>query len=504
MVIQIEQRNEMNAFISLDIDNRLLAKAFRIAIGDYVGNIQPWQGALDDSPSPCILAGVDYNRPWTRDASINSWYAGSLLTPTIARNTLLAVLTKDHSGLRIGGEYWDAIIWVTAAWNHYLCTSDKEFLEKAFEVSSNSIAHLEKTEYDPGDGLFRGGACFQDGIAGYPDCFADGPSSGILDWVQQHPAEKATPGYGLPMKALSTNCLYYNAYQMLQSMAAELHVSSRPEWNAKAQRLKDAINQKFWDPERGIYRYLVDASDDLGRHEGFGHAFAILFGIADEDQCKAMFEHQHITKHGIPCVWPTYKRYTNQESMSYGRHSGTIWPQVNTAWTMAASQCNRRDVALFELRSLAEKACRDVQFAELYHPITGEIYGGMQESCPGKLIEWDSCQRQTWCATGFIQMVLSTLFGHRITTSGISYSPYIPPDVTRMMLSGLSYRNATISVCAERSDDGPSITVNNVEQKEASIPADASGPQYIYIRVPKGSNPATDNNSDAGDAKWPA
>ena len=51
-------------------------------------------------------------------------------------------------------------------------------------------------------------------------------------------------------------------------------------------------------------------------------------------------------------------------------------------WVLAASQNGRRELGWFELESLAQKAWRDVQFFELYHPLTGERYGGLQEN-PG-------------------------------------------------------------------------------------------------------------------------
>lgn len=474
--------------LSFEIDSPLLKKAFQIAIGDIAGNVQPWQGELDKQPLACLLAGLDYDRPWTRDAAFNAWYAVSLIAPTIARNTLMSVLKEDQWGIRIGGQYWDAIIWVTAAWNHYLCTNDTEFLQKAFQVSINSLHYFEDAEFDSEDNLFRGGACFMDGVSGYPDKFADVPGSGIFGWVRNNPPPDRMPGYGLPMKALSTNCLYYNAYRLLPPMADELQLPVNPEWIEKAQRLKKAINDRFWDTRRNIYRYFVDASDDTGRHEGLGHAFAILFGVANEDQRKAILENQHITPHGIPCVWPTYERYANQEGTSFGRHSGTIWPQVNAAWVMAASQCGRRDMALRELQSLAEKAYRDAQFSELYHPATGEIYGGLQEYSPGRIEEWYSCKRQTWCATGYIQMILTVLLGQRITPSGISYDPYLPPGIERMRLSGLYYRNATLSICVERSDDVLGTSVNGVPQKECFITSDSSGPQYISIKLSRMSD----------------
>lgn len=137
--------------------------------------------------------------------------------------------------------------------------------------------------------------------------------------------------------------------------------------------------------------------------------------------------------------------------MAFGRHSGTIWPQVNAAWAEAAAVHGRHDLAWFELKSLADKACRDGQFREVYHPFTGEPYGGWQEwDDESGVIEWPSGERQTWCATGFVRMVLTVLAGLRFSVRGVSLSPHLPREVERAEVRGLRYRNASLDVVVRR------------------------------------------------------
>ena len=51
-------------------------------------------GLMTTSPQTFIRAGGGYPQPWTRDASINSWNAGSLLEPKVAANTLWAAVVR--------------------------------------------------------------------------------------------------------------------------------------------------------------------------------------------------------------------------------------------------------------------------------------------------------------------------------------------------------------------------------------------------------------------------
>ncbi|MCU0961974.1 MAG: hypothetical protein MUF48_17910, partial [Pirellulaceae bacterium] len=72
---------------ALTIDHRAAQDAYRIAIGDLLGNVVLFQDGLLERPVPVILAGLDYGTPWTRDAAINAWNGASLLMPAVSRNT---------------------------------------------------------------------------------------------------------------------------------------------------------------------------------------------------------------------------------------------------------------------------------------------------------------------------------------------------------------------------------------------------------------------------------
>jgi glycogen debranching enzyme len=394
----------------ISIPKNLIDRALRIAIGDLIGNIHCYQDGILEKPEPCLFAGLDYDMPWTRDSAFNTWFGLGLLCPEIAKNTLLSVLVRDDTGtVRIGGQYWDAIIWAHGVWQYYIYTGDRTILELALSAVANSLNYFEETEFDSSDGLFRGGACFQDGIAAYPDYYAPKgiTYSGIMSWAEQPQARLAGKGVGIPCKALSTNCLYYRAYRIAAYLSEALGRAPDPSWSKKEQALRQAINNRFWRQDAGTYRYLVDAPGDDDRQEGLGLAFALLFGVADDAQAERIFSSVYISQNGLPCLWPTYSRYKNHGH--FGRHSGPIWPQVNAAWALACGARGRKDLALQELKFLAEKACRDSEFVEVYHPETGVPYGGLQEGSSGLIEPYWVCHRQSWCASGFIAMVLSCL-----------------------------------------------------------------------------------------------
>lgn len=469
----------------LQSGDRTLDDAYRLALADLRGNVMPFQDGLLAAPAPCIMAGLHYGKPWTRDASINSWNGAGLILPDATRNTLLSVLTRDAQATRIGGQYWDAIIWVAGAWAFYLQTGDRDFLALAHAAARDSLAYFERTEFDPARGLFRGGACFADGVAAYPDRYTNpGYESGIDQWPALHPDRRHAVGEGLPAMTLSTNCLYYQAYLTAAAMATELGLTPDPRWEGQARALRDAINRHFWDQARGGYAYLLDDAGVDFRQEGLGIAFAILFGIAGPERAARLLQHVHTTPHGIACLWPTYDRYATRAD-TFGRHSGTVWPHVNAFWADAAATQGRRDLAYAELRGLARLAMRDLQFAEIYHPQTGAIYGGLQENEGRRAVTlWASRPRQTWCATGFLRMVWRTLLGGLFTPNGLKLAPWLPEDMTGLHLKEILYRETILDIKVERSQDAADrYWLNGKATVAAHVPADIRGRVNLTINL---------------------
>jgi hypothetical protein len=465
----------------LETNNEKIDDAFRLALGDLVSNIAVMPVSLLPEPAPVFLAGLEYKDAWTRDAAINVWNGGGLLFPSVGRHTLLSVLHRSGDQIRIGdaaAQYWDAVIWTTGAWWHYLYTGDRDFL--ALDVTRQHLERMETDEFDPALNLFRGPASYADGISGYPDLYTNpsGPGA-IRKWPAAHPDLRAQTGFGLPMHALSTNCLYYYAYVLADKMAQELNTTSDPGWVRKAAALKSAINRHFWLPDKRHYRYLVDPNGNDDSQEGLGHAFAILLGVAGEAQVASILRNLHVTACGLPCSWPVYERYKRLGQGVFGHHNGVIWPQINGFWAHAALVSGRADLFSQELLKQAELAVNNGQFMEIYHPVTGEPYGGEQEGC-----NWHSCRRQTWAATAYLRMVLRGLVGLDFSPTGMSLTPCLPPGLERVRLSGLRYREMELDI--KISGPGTRITacrINGETVTPVFLPAGKSGLNKIEIVV---------------------
>ena len=156
-----------------------------------------------------LKAGADYGGEWTRDIAINSWNAVSMLRPDVAEYSLWSVTNNRKS---IGHQYWDKIIWVIAAWNHYLVTGREQFLTQAYECSKATMLQLEDSVFDKTHGLFTGPAVYQDGIAAYDEPVYE-PSLDDKSYVLDHPNSHY-------IMCLSTNAVYVRLERRAESFAS--------------------------------------------------------------------------------------------------------------------------------------------------------------------------------------------------------------------------------------------------------------------------------------------
>ena len=382
-----------------------------------------WEEALDvvernTAPEGFLRAGGGYPTPWTRDAAVNAWFAGSWLVPETARTTLLAVtdVTDGVRHVQRDNQWWDKVVWVVGAWHHAQVTDNREFLRTAFEVASGLMEEMSPRLVD---GLYRGPSFFNDGISGYPAPPAqpdDGGSSFVLDHAGTD-----------ELAALSTNCLYVGARRALTAMASAL---GEPDgWPVKD--LVDAIRTRLLPS----YLLLPDGTVDRTQ-EASGLAFAVLFGVVDAAEGRQLLRSATRLPHGVPSTWPHFDRYDDSRP---GRHNAVVWPVVQGLWARAADTCGATEVAVAETDALARLCLDSGGFYEIYDGQTGAINGGWQSNR-----HWRSEPDQTWSATAFLGMVLHGVMGLRPGTEASSWGAPGPwGDCT---ITDLPWRGGTVDL----------------------------------------------------------
>jgi hypothetical protein len=408
-----------------------------------------------------FMAGESWDQVWTRDTSYSVELACALLLPDVSKRTLLG-LGEDVPGI---GECWyqdkcghfggwpnltDAIVGAGGAWSLYVVTGDESLLAPTYERTVNSLRRAERDAFKSEFGLFGGCSTFMESNSGYPKRYEN---NGAL-------LAKSC--------ALSTNLLYFRGYRVAANVGKKLGKESK-SFEDKAEVLGKAIRERLWQPDKGYYAYYIDeAGKPDTRMEGTGEAFAILYGLCDNDQARTILTHTPTTEHGFPCLWPQYPEWQSYKRDQYHYyHNGMIWPFVQGYWAWAAA--GMKDEATFarELDALVKLSERAPTFMEYYHPEDGKP---------------DGSARQLWSASGYVSMILHGLFGMEFTDIGIAFAPVVPAGLGELTLSDVRYRDAVLKITVKgHGTRVESFKLDGEPRTSYRVPASLKGPHAIEI-----------------------
>ena len=173
----------------------------------------------------------------------------------------------------------------------YMYTGDTELLKKYYPLLKNkSLIDLSRedglisTDSKKLDGRFMMSLGFADSTQRIKD-IVDWPAgkiaSGGLDYVQAGERD----GYEMVPVNTVVNCFFYNNMQIMARFAALLHKDADEEnFLLMAARVKQAINEKLFDKQKGIY------IDGEGSKHSSLHAnmLPLAFGIVPDDHIKTV------------------------------------------------------------------------------------------------------------------------------------------------------------------------------------------------------------------------
>ena len=132
-----------------------------------------------------MIAGLDYNTPWTRDTAINIWNALSILSPEVSKNTLLAVLEEEEGNIYIGGQYWDSIIWMIRSEEYEGAGEMVSLLAKFFRTSLSQGKDMIRQAVEYINGHYTDENLSLKEVAGYTNVSANYFSAVFSQEMQQ-------------------------------------------------------------------------------------------------------------------------------------------------------------------------------------------------------------------------------------------------------------------------------------------------------------------------------
>jgi len=289
-----------------------------------------------------VIAGYHWFGDWGRDTMISlegltlctgRWREAAAILRTFShyvRDGLLPNLFPEGAREALYHTV-DATLWYFHALDRYTeVTGDTALVASLMPVLRDIIAHhVRGTRFnigvDPADELIHAGA------AGYQLTWMDAK---VGDWV-------VTPRRGKPVEI---QALWYNALRRMHAWSALVRESG-DEYGARAERVAQSFNRRFWNPERGYLYDVVDGErgDDASCRPNQVFSLSLHHPVLAREHWHAVLEHVRralLTPYGLRSLSPDHPDYKrNYEGDLRARdaayHQGTVWPWLIGHFTNA-------------------------------------------------------------------------------------------------------------------------------------------------------------------------
>ena len=423
-----------------------------LPILDSVYNLSLEELTKDIRSDQTLMAGAKWNGVWTRDVSYSTLLSLAIITPELAKNSLMAKVNHGEIVQDTGtGGSWpvssDRMVWVLAAWEIYQVTGDRAWLQQSYQIVQNSARHDEPSVLAAANGLVHG-------------------ESSFMDWREQSYPRWMNAVDIYSSQSLSNNAVHYQTYRILAQMARALGEDGSA-YDRRAQRIKRSMNQLLWMPDKGYYgEYLYGRAHPAlsPRTDSLGESLAMLFEIATPAQQKEMLKNLPLLDYGIPTVYP-------QEPGIPPYHNESVWPFVQAFWNLAAAK-NHEDATVADgLTVLLRHTSFFLTNKENLVANTGSPAGTEINS-----------DRQLWSIAGNLAMVYRILFGMSFQADGIHLAPFIPTDFAGSnQLDDLRFRQATLSIHVSGSGSRTRAQTLDGKPFNGIIPATLRGHHHVNL-----------------------
>ena len=456
-------------------------------------------------PCRCFIAGKKWPFVWTRDVSYSIDLGLWRLDPTRARASLLFKISPPRAGPAPRGLYvmqdtgsggsWpistDRVVWFLGA-SHLL--DDGAFADTVYQTLADTLAQDRRYVFDPRIGLYRGETSF-------------------LDWREQtYPAWTAHDVVFIAQSfALSTNVLHYQALQLAAAMARQRgQAAAATRYTLQAESLKQAINARFWRPDRGLYMSYIGGPVDpepFDAYDLLGLDLAITSGVADSQRAVQSLEHYPAWPAGSPVIWPE-----RREQPIY--HNRAIWPFVSEYTLRAARRVRDPSLIALEARSLMRGAALNASNMENYSLLSQSTH--VPGALGGPVVD---SPRQLWSVAGYLDMVVRGIFG--LEDDG-RLAPQLPASLVPMLFGSgrqislcmdgrciVLYRPASLGgallVAGHIQHQGGATEVRLVAAPARAAPPPMSAPMYLAAAPPTPPLPAAAGTGPAArvGGAWP-
>lgn len=266
-----------------------------------------------------------------------------------------------------------------------------------------------------------------------------------------------------PIALVEVQGYAYAAFRAMAELGRRRGEPTAARWDARAERLRDIVQAKFWMPEAGYYGIAVDGEGRLCEVRASNPGHLLYVGLPEPAQAKAVAEQlmspAFYTGWGLRTLAKGEPRYN---PMSY--HNGSVWPHDSALCAGGIARYHGRDVAARLLRSAFETAVHfDMRLPELY-------CGFARRPGVPPIPYPVACLPQAWAA-GSPFLLLQACLGVEIDGEhGVVHvdRPRLPPGIDDVRVRGLIVGDQKVDLVFKQFGDR--VGVFSESRNEHAIP----------------------------------
>ena len=387
--------------------------------------------------NPTLAAGVLRflaSMQSTEDSAFRDSQPGKIMHET--RRGEMAALGEVPFGCYYGGvDTTPLFVMLAGAYEHH--TADRSLID---EIWGNLLAATSWIERR-----------LDASSTGFLD-YARGKETGLANqaWKDSHDSMFHADGHFPPgpLAVVEVQGYAYAAFRAMAQLGGARKDWRSVGWDARAERLRAAIERQFWVPEMNFYALAIDGEGKPCRVLGSNAGHLLYCGVPSEERAARVIEHlmssRFSTGWGIRTLAEGEARFN---PMSY--HNGSIWPHDTTLCIAGIARYGGRGHAVRIASEIFEAANHfQMRLPELYCGFP-RIEG--QGPAPYPV----ACLPQAW-SSGSVFMLLHACLGlnvdGRLKEVHIE-RPMLPPGIESLDITDLPVGSGSIDLQFRRIGD---------------------------------------------------
>jgi glycogen debranching enzyme len=256
-------------------------------------------------------------------------------------------------------------------------------------------------------------------------------------WVEGGPLLPVKTEYY--QSALGTEALH--ALSHLAGLVGKDDINK--ELTAEFDHQKIALDQAFWSPEKKLYAFALDQSNQRVDEPSVLSTVPMWFGLPDPDHANDMINQladiDHQTDWGMRIVSSQSKVYDGS-----GYHYGAVWP-LFTGWASVGEYRYHRALPAYSNLRSNTLLTLDGSLGHFTEVLSGDYYQSFATSSP----------HQIWSAAMVVSPILRGMFGLQTDASNhqITLTPHVPADWTSFVIRNVHMGSATVDFQYRKTSD---------------------------------------------------